>query len=154
MNWATKLWWRVVFWWKKRTGFIDLHEVIEITGTVVGEQEPDLDLDQNFAVAPDPIYKWCITCFGGRLCQANGVGPPSINCEITAWAPPELRAKFKLIKIGSRVRVKGSWGFDGVHVGTYPEWIQVILAVFRHQPDVLRGWFEIHPVTELEILDV
>ncbi len=129
-------------------------QVIEVTGTVVGEEFPDLDADDNFNVQLDPgqgqeVY---VTAFGGRLTSETPSLGPSIHCEITAWASSELRATFDRLRVGDRVRVRGAWGFDGVHVGGYPEWIQVLLALWRHQPDLRGGWWEIHPVTACEIL--
>lgn len=135
-----------VFWWKKRTGFIDFKEDIEVTGTVM-RTHVARDGDVTFDIWPDDEYLWSITWYGGRL-------KTKLHCEVVPWlAGP--RSTAATLQPGDRVRVKGRWGFDGVH--TWKGWnawywypIEVLLAVFRHQPNVIDGWFEIHPVTEVE----
>ena len=76
---------------------------------------------------------------------------PSLHCEVEPWASAELVAAFRTLRIGDRVRVTGRWGFDGVHTGR-PEWVEVLLAVVRHMPNVREGWFECHPVERIERL--
>ncbi len=151
MAWLTNLFWRFVFWWKKRTGWLDLGQGIEVTGTVVSLIPPDLDGDMTFNVKLDLGFERYITGFGGRLTTENAADGPSLHCEIEPWAPDDVRAVYKKLKVGSRVRVWGYWGFDGVHLGR-SMWIEVPMAIVRHQPNVRDGWFEIHPVTALEIL--
>lgn len=143
--------WRLVFWWKKRTGWIDLGQTIIITGTVVGFDPPDLDGDGNFDVKLDPGFDRWITGFGGRLTTENEALGPSIHCEVPPWSSANLRDRFAGLRLGDRVQVTGAWGFDGVHTGR-PEWLEVLLALVRHEPNVLDGWFEIHPVTEIVTL--
>jgi hypothetical protein len=63
-----------------------------------------------------------------------------------------LKDKYDRLKVGDRVFVSGAWGYDGVHVNNWPMIIQIPLALIRHQPDMVNGWFEIHPVAMLEIL--
>ncbi len=142
--------WKVVFWWKKRTGFIDMKETIEVVGTVLSAHSSE-DGDRTFDVRLDPEYNRYITGFGGRLTQDVGATEPSLHCEVVPWNSDEVKATFDSLAVGDRVRVKGEWGFDGVHVGTNMVF-EVILALVRHQPNVHDGWFEIHPVTELEKL--
>lgn len=152
MTWLTNQWWRIVFWWKKRTGWVDMRQTIEIVGTVITMVPPDIDGDMAFNVRLDPGQERYITGFGGRLTWEVDATEPSIHCEIEPWADVWLQARYKGLKVGDRVRVKGAWGFDGVHVDNCPEWIQIPLALVRHQPDVRSGWFEIHPVEDLEKL--
>jgi hypothetical protein len=151
MAWIVNLWWKIVFWWKKQTGWLDLGEVIEITGVVVSLIPPDLDGDMTFNVRLDLGQLRYITGFGGRLTTENDADGPSLHCEIEPWAPAELHAIYKKLKAGDHVRVKGAWGFDGVHLGK-SMWIEIPAALIRHMPQVQTGWFEIHPVAELEIL--
>lgn len=146
------LWWRLVFWWKKRTGWIDLGQPIEVTGTVVSIVPPDVDGDMNFDVRVDPGQERFITGFGGRLTNDPGAPVPSIHCEIEPWASLGLRLAYARLQVGARVRVMGSWGFDGVHLNDWPLWVQVPLALLRHGPDVNHGWFEIHPVKGIEVM--
>lgn len=151
LTWITNLWWRIVFWWKKRTGWLDLGEVIEVTGVVVEMVPPDADGDMTFNVRLDPGLEKYITGFGGRLTtEDDGIGP-SLHCEIEPWAADDLHEIYKTMKVGDHVRVRGAWGFDGVHLGR-SMWIEIPAALIRHQPNVRDGWFEIHPVEFVEIL--
>lgn len=151
MKWLTNSWWRFVFWWKQRTGWLNLGQVLMVTGTVIEVDPPGTDGDGNFDLLLDPGQDQWITGFGGRLTSASPDLPPSLHCEVEPWASDELMGTFGRLKVGDRVRVTGSWGFDGVHLGI-PEWLEVLAALVRHQPNVKEGWFECHPVTELEIL--
>lgn len=143
--------WRIVFWWKKRTGWLALDRVVEAAGVVISVNPPSADGDGCFDVALDAGYEWLITGFGGRL-TGEGDKPPSLHCEIAPWAAADLKATYGRLKHGDHVRVSGAWGFDGVHTGR-SMWIEVPLALVRHQPNVRRGWFEIHPVEKLEIVE-
>lgn len=145
------LFWRLVFFWKKRTGWMDLRQEIEVTGIVINVEVPGLDGDGNFDVELDPGQERWITGFGGRQTFEPGAGRPSIHCEVEPWADQTLKSAFLSLKAGQRVRVRGSWGFDGVHLGT-SEWIEVLAALLRHGPNVHDGWFEIHPVTSVAVI--
>ena len=92
-----------------------------------------------------------ITGFGGRLTHGHAVDVPALHCEIVPWDREETREVWGALKPGDRVRVKGRWGFDGVHTGK-GKVADVFLAIIRHQPNMNDGWFEIHPVEELELL--
>jgi hypothetical protein len=151
MEWIVNLFWRLVFFWKKRTGWIDLKQEIEVTGTVINAEVPGLDGDGNFDVELDPGQERWITGFGGRLTFEPGAGRPSLHCEVEPWASPSLKGTFTSLRVGQRVRVRGSWGFDGVHIGV-AELIEVLAAIVRHGPNVHDGWFEIHPVKSIELL--
>lgn len=155
--------WRLVFWWKKQTGWLDMGQTIEVTGTIIAVDVNVTgtfnDGDVCFNVELDPGQEKWITGFGGRLTTESDTDPrPSIHCEITPWTRDQFSGKdrdhadWQALVVGKRVRVKGSWGFDGVHAGIN-EFLEVLWALVRHQPYVKTGWFEIHPVTELEILD-
>jgi len=152
LSWITNTWWRLVFWWKKRTGWLDLHEQIEVTGTIVDMVLPGVDGDRDFNVRLDPGFEKYITGFGGRLTTENDAVGPSLHCEIEPWASAELKATYAQLTVGARVRVRGAWGFDGVHLGV-SMWLEIPAALIRHQPNVREGWFEIHPVAVIEILD-
>lgn len=149
---ADNIFWKFIWFWKKQTGWIDLDKVIEITGTVVTTSK-DLsgDGDIRFNVVLDDPYKWAITGFGGRLTHEGAASEPSIHCEITPWDREKFDSIWQKVEVGSRVRVKGRWGFDGVHTGKGPV-VDVLLGFLRHQPNINDGWFEIHPVEEFEII--
>lgn len=156
--------WRLVFAWKKRTGWLDLGREIEVTGTIIavdmnvtgffndGDVCFNVKLDDVVPPLSNRNQDWTITGFGGRLTTESDTDPtPSIHCEITPWDRSKFDGKWQQLAVGKRVRVKGAWGFDGVHAGV-AEWKEVLWALVRHQPYVKTGWFEIHPVTELEFL--
>jgi hypothetical protein len=128
MRWLENLFWRLAFWWKRRTGWLDLGRVI----TVIEVDQPGTDGDGNFDLALDPGQEWAIS-------------------EVEPWASAGLIASFRQLQIGMRVRVTGNHGFDGVHTGR-SMWLEVPLALVRHQPNMTAGWLECHPVTGLEIL--
>lgn len=148
MNAASRLFWKVVFWWKKRTGFVDLGQDIEVTGVVMWSdfgKNPDGDFTMH--VKLDPQYERYIR-LGDRLTSADEAFPATLHCELAPWV--EVKG-VEGLKVGDRVRVKGRWGFDGVHTG-HSEFVEVLYALVRHQPNMKDGWFEIHPIAELEII--
>ena len=149
--------WRVVFWWKKQTGWLDLGQTITVTGVItavdINVTGPANDGDVCFNVQLDAGQEKWITGFGGVLTNEDKSGNtlPSIHCEITPWTRARFDGKWQQLAVGKRVRVTGAWGFDGVHTGK-PEWLEVLYALLRHQPNVKDGWFEIHPVTDLSFI--
>lgn len=143
--------WRLVFWWKQRTGWIALERGVTATGTVVRVDPPGADGDGNFDLLLDEGQDRLITGFGGRLTSAPPVTIPSLHCEVERWAPNDLRRDFAALRPGDRVEVEGDHGFDGVHLGRSMLW-EVIVALVRHQPRVDTGWFELHPVTAIRRL--
>lgn len=150
---ANNVFWKFVWFWKRQTGWLDLDQIIEVTGTVITTSK-DLsgDGDIRFNVLLDDDYIWTITGFGGRLTREGSANEPSLHCEITPWDKDKFDNVWQNVEVGSRVRIKGRWGFDGVHTGKGAV-ADVFLAIIRHQPNTKDGWFEIHPVEELEILD-
>jgi len=141
--------WKVVFWYKHKTGFMDLGHDIEVIGTVQWTDGGiNGDGDFTFNLKLDPDYSWANYAFGRHTSEDPLLYPDTIHCEITPW----MRDSFTTldsIKPGQRLRVAGRWGFDGVHVGK-AEWIEVVYALWRHQPNIIDGWCEIHPVTKVE----
>ncbi len=150
MTWLFNLWWRLVFWAKHRTGFLDMGRDVTVTGVVLKVEPPGTDGDGNFDVRLEAGQESLIM-MGGRLTTADEALGPAIHCEVEPWADAVLRARFAALRVGDRVHVAGRHGFDGVHTGR-AEWLEVLLALVRHQPNVRDGWFEIHPVTELDVL--
>jgi len=147
--------WRIVFWWKKKTGWLDLGKQIEVTGTIIAIDMNVTgwfnDGDVCFNVKLDPGQEQYVTGFGGRLTtESDTDSTPAIHCEITPWMRDQF--KWQQLAVGKRVRVAGAWGFDGVHTGK-SEWLEVLYALVRHMPNVNAGWFEIHPVQKLEYLE-
>jgi hypothetical protein len=145
--------WKMVFWWKKKTGFMDLGKDIEVTGTVLWT-DAGINADGDFCmnVKLDPEFAWANHAFGRQTSEDPSHYPDTLHCEIVPWTSAQFAAVEKKIKAGVRVRVAGRWGFDGVHTDR-PEWQEVFYALWRHQPNVLEGWCEIHPVTKLEVLE-
>jgi len=150
--------WKVVFWWKKQTGWLDLGQTITVTGTIVAVDMNVTGLfndgDVCFNVQLDPGQEKYITGFGGVQTNEDksGTTPPSIHCEITPWMRAQFDGKWQQLAVGKRVKVTGAWGFDGVHLGG-SEWLEIWRAIWRHMPNVLDGWFEIHPVTSFDYID-
>lgn len=146
--------WRFVFFWKKQTGWLDLGREISVTGTIVMVDKNVTGLfndgDVCFNVRLDFGWEWAITGFGGRKTSEDGQGP-SLHCEIPPWTRKKFDGLWQQLEVGKRVAVTGAWGFDGVHTGK-PEAVEVVLALFRHMPNVQDGWFELHPVTALEFI--
>lgn len=150
LTWITDTFWKFVFWWKKRTGFIYLGPVVAV-GTVVSLRSSN-DGDALLNINLDKEYLWLTPKGIGRR---RSIG--KLHCEIPPWVRGRVREVYSTLKEGDRVSVSGEWGFDGVHViAEYPPWymfpIELLMAVFRHQPNVQDGWFEIHPVENLEKL--
>ena len=50
MAWFNSWFWRLVFYWKQRTGWLDLGEIVTATGVVVDHVPPGPDGDRTFAV--------------------------------------------------------------------------------------------------------
>lgn len=153
---VNNIFWRLVFWWKKQTGWLDLDQTVEVTGEII---MVDMNVtgvfndgDVCFNVKLDSGWEHLITGFGGRRTTESETDPrPSIHCEIPPWTRDQFDGKWQQLSVGRRVRVKGAWGFDGVHTGR-PEWVEVLLALVRHMPNVRDGWFEIHPVEEFDFI--
>jgi hypothetical protein len=149
MRWLTDSWWKFVFWWKKRTGFIAFFPVTA-AGTVLslrsssdGDALLNIELYGDYLnLTPELIGDYT---HHGRL-----------HCELPPWIRGEVRDVYAQVKVGDRVEVSGEWGFDGVHLFEEKKWwlfpLEVLAAIFRHQPNVRDGWFELHPVTEIKIL--
>lgn len=150
LRWIIGILWRIIFFWKKRTGWIDLGREIEVTGTVA-KLESNSDGDRSIALRLDEGQEQWITGFGGRLTTGDRSVGPSLHCEVVPWSDDSLRTVHGSLRIGDRVRVRGAWGFDGVHLGVWFPF-EVLLALVRHGPNVHEGWFEIHPVTSLEVI--
>ena len=149
-------WWKLIFAYKHLTGFLDLGRNIEVTGTVLNVEDSS-DGDFCFNLALDLEYSWANLVFG-RHTTENPKYPDSLHCEITPWDRFMFTELLPRIKPGVRVRISGRWGFDGVHVhpsktGFWAEVLEVIYALIRHQPNVLEGWAECHPVKSLKLLD-
>jgi hypothetical protein len=149
--WIVNTWWKLVFWWKKRTGWIDFKQEIAVHGVVVEMVPPDVDGDRTFNLKLEKEFEHYIT-LGDKMTTENKVVGPSIHCEIPPWAPKKVRDAYDVMKVGDRVCVIGAWGFDGVHLGT-TMWLEIPAALLRHQPNVKDGWFEIHPVRALYSLE-
>lgn len=161
-----KLWFYVTcgFWWvvwkgKHRAGMLDLGKDIRVEGTVLWSdfgQNPDGDF--TFHLKLDPPYIWTITTFGGELTSADHQSfPATLHCETTPWDRPKMADVLAQLKVGSKVVVEGRWTYDGVHTGK-PEWLEILYAIWGHGPNMKSpseggGWFEIHPIKSIKILN-
>lgn len=148
MTFIANLFWKFVWWWKQRTGFMVFGPAMAV-GTVLSLRSSS-DGDALVNIRLDDDYLWMTPVFG-RLSSYG-----KLHCEIPPWIQGEVREVYAKLKPGDRVAVHGEWGFDGVHLLDKAPWylfpLEVLAAVFRHQPNVRDGWFEIHPVTKLEVL--
>lgn len=144
--------WRVVFWWKHRAGFIDLSRDVVVTGVVWRKDDgPSDDGDYCFSIVPDPEFGWTVVTFGGRITsESPDEQKMSLHCEVPPWYS-DLYPAVADLKVGDHVRVYGRWGYDGVHTHS-PMWLEILKALVGHGPDVDGGWCEIHPVTKIEKL--
>ena len=142
--------WRAVFWWKRRTGWIVLAPRVSVVGTVTAT-ESNSDGDVTFDIEVDGEYDWLVTGMGD-------VNMLDMHCETVPWLAESIQDQARGLSEGDRVCVTGQWGFDGVH--TSPDydrtWYrfawEIFLALWRHQPNMKYGWFEIHPVEKIEKL--
>lgn len=149
-DWLFETFFRFVFWWKKRTGFISFGPCV-VFGTVISKRSSG-DGDALLNVSLDETQ---------LAFTPSGIGDPAchgrLHCEIPPWIKGEVREVYSQLQVGDRVRIEGDWGFDGVHLLDDPDppWWKFILvevpgAIFRHQPNVKKGFFEVHPVTKIE----
>lgn len=136
------LFWRLVFWFKHRGGFLDLGMDIAVTGVVTSVVSSD-DGDFVFNVRLDPDSEWANVTFGRRKTSEPGAEPDTLHCEVSPWAPIDVTA----VVVGARVTVAGRWGYDGVHANRGQLW-DIMRCVFGASP-ALDGWCEIHPVTSV-----
>ncbi len=156
--------WRVVFWWKKRIGWKDFNQVVTATGVIT---RVDMNIegwlndgDVCWNLKLDDGQNWLITePRSGRLTsEEDGPDPqPGLHCEITPWARAQFDGLWQQLAVGKRVRVTGRWGFDGVHHTGWPEWKEILLALWQgiwtREPFWSDGWYEIHGVEGLEYID-
>lgn len=151
MNWLTDRFWKVVWWWKHRTGFVDLHRDVTAVGRVLSLRSSS-DGDALLNIELDAEHMW-LTPPTGALAKYG-----HLHCELPPWVRGPVRNVYATLRPGDRVAVTGRWGFDGVHLlpDHWPSWlfpIEVLAALWRHQPNFRDGWFEIHPVTGIERLE-
>lgn len=148
--WLVAQWWRFIFWWKHRCGFVDLGRTITITGTVVSMEDTNKqDGDRTFNVKPDSGYEWCITGVGGILTTEDDKYPATLHCEIVPWKPIDID-----LHVGDKVRVTGRWGLDGCHLGKGWAW-DVFMGIIGHGPNMSASgtyWMEIHAVDSVGII--
>lgn len=144
--------WKMVWWWKHQTGFMDLGKDVTVEGVVVWtDYGKNPDGDFTFNLKMDAAFAWANNAFGRQTSEDPANYPDTIHCEIPPWGRSALAQGLAQIRPGARVRVTGRWGFDGVHTGR-SEFVEVLYALWRHQPNVGQGWCEIHPVTAIEFL--
>ncbi len=143
----------ILFWFKKRAGFMDLGTPVVVTGTVAAfEAGISQDGDLNFDLALDPEFVKFATLITTHPSEAslNGI----IHCEVMPKA--RLRRAFPALTVGMRVRVSGRWAFDGSHsdasvAGQRPQALELAAAVVGRAPNP-NGWPELHPVDRVDVL--
>lgn len=152
MRWLSDRFWKFIFWWKQRTGFVVFGPCIVI-GTVLSKRSSrDGDCLLNIYLDETQL-----------AFTPSGIGDPTkhgkLHCEIPPWIRGEVREVYDSLQKGDLVRVEGEWAFDGVHLSreSHPPWwkfvlVEVLGAIIRHQPNVKNGWFEVHPVTKIQKL--
>jgi hypothetical protein len=144
--------WKLIWHWKHKSGFIDLGKDIEVVGTILWtDYGNNTDGDFTFNLKLDPEYSWANLAFGRHTSEDPVNYPDTLHCEIVTWMRAQFANELPKIKLGVRVKISGRWGFDGVHTGR-AEWIEVVLALIRHQPNVSQGWLELHPVGKIEFI--
>jgi hypothetical protein len=151
------LFWKFIFLWKHRIGYLDLGKDLDITGVVASIEYNPEDEDLTFNLQPDAEWSLVTTSFGGRKTTEDPKYPDTIHCEVAPWkrnvfvGGDYTWGRMNLTP-GTRVRVKGRWGYDGVHTNK-GLLIDVWLALRGHGPNPDYGWCEIHPVTLIEFLE-
>lgn len=152
LTWIVATWWRFVFWYKHRAGFLDLGRDAVVRGTIVKiDSQTSPDGDFCFSIEPDPGYRWAVTAFGGRLTTEDERFPGTLHCEVSPWTRHLVDNVLPKLALGTRVEVAGRWGYDGVHTHA-PLWLDILRAIPGHAPDMAGGWCEIHPVTVIHVL--
>ena len=71
-TWIANLWWMVVFWWKKKTGWIDMGETIEVRGGDFGAVADDIG--EAHVVGHDEDDVRLARAPGLRQCKRGGGG--------------------------------------------------------------------------------
>ncbi len=144
----------VLFFFKKRAGFMDLGIYVVIPGTVTHiDSSISEDGDFNFELKVDPgSGKW--TMLGERSTNM----PFTIGCEVMPKgrlnAP--LAAAVDALREGQHVMVSGRWAFDGSHSDAYMAgkrslFLEVLAGLFGRAPNPC-GWTELHPITSLKVI--
>lgn len=141
---------------KRRAGFVDLGIDAVIEGAIVWSDGGSADGDVSMFLHVDPPY----TPF--LYYKGNMTKPPEgewgdMMIEVTPCEQPALKAQIDqihaLLMVGQkpRVRVKGRWVYDGVHIPNTSMFWQVLKALWGHPP-VDGAWTELHPVQKIELL--
>lgn len=141
-----RIWfWDLIFWLKCRAGF-KLFGPITVVGVVTNvEFAEDGDACFDLSIDDDKTWLW-ITTSGTRVLHKC----LDLHCEVTPHDGERLGPIVKQLRYGTRVRVRGTWAWDGCHHGRGAPF-DALMVLLRAAP-TLDGWLEIHPVTELEIL--
>jgi len=133
-----------VFDAKKRCGFVDLGELVAVSGRVKKtkiHQDGDFSLD----IVPEPQYEWVLSYKGQA--RRSYIHVEFMPCERTyADVEPVLQEVARRIAAGEtvHVRVVGRWAYDGVdHNGEWRKQLSTCLET--REPDPALGWTEIHP---------
>lgn len=137
---------------KKRCGFADLGQLIEIEGTVIKSKFHN-DGDRSVDVIPDPEYGWVLWYGGFR--NRDYIHVEFMPCERTyVDVESVLGEVHRRYEEGTptRVSILGRWAYDGVdHRGDWETQLETCLD--GRAPDPTVGWTEIHPAYAVEILE-
>lgn len=151
----------VLLWGKRRCGFVDLGRDVEVVGRVVGYDPGGGDGDVCFNVVADGPYAF-LRFYKGR--DTTEGTPGTIHCEFTPCAQlGALRALLDEVvrrcAAGEQpvVRIRGRWSYDGVHSNDWKTdgltFKEVWSCLVGHGANELDGWTELHPATDIEVLN-
>lgn len=142
----------IVFEQKKRCGFLDLEQLISVTGTVL-RTATHTDGDQSINITLDKKYEHFL--YYGGLKNRDYLHVEFMPCERAygdvASVLKEIASRFKK-GLTTRVSVIGRWAFDGVdHRGEWRDQLSKCLG--GRDADPKTGWTEIHPAYQVKILE-
>jgi hypothetical protein len=137
---------------KKRCGFVDLGQMITITGQVK-RSKTHKDGDRSIDIYPDDEFEWVLYYKGHstRDYIHTEFTPCERSYEDVAAALEEVKTRWEAGE-KLRVAITGRWAYDGVdHRGEWREQLDKCLDGLDPDPSV--GWLEIHPAYSVEVLD-
>lgn len=137
---------------KKRCGFVDLGQLVTVTGQV-RRSKTHKDGDRSIDIYPDDEFEWTLYHKGkqNRSYIHAEFTPCERRYDDVAAALDEVMERYEAGE-KPRVAITGRWAFDGVdHNGKWREQLDKCLS--GREPDPSLGWVEIHPAYFVEILE-
>jgi len=137
---------------KKRCGFVDLGQMVTITGQVK-RSKTHKDGDRSIDIYPDDEFEW-VLYYKGQSTRSYihaEFTPCERNYEDVAAALDEVMKRYSDGE-SLRVEITGRWAYDGVdHNGEWREQLDKCLT--GREPDPSIGWVEVHPAYSVRILE-